>query len=52
MIEVDIETAYTMLYGSAMMAGYVVFTYFLEKFHGTWHEEEGKFTVCGLRSVI
>ena len=83
-IEVDIETAYTMLYGSAMMAiiqflcpvvsemfeclkymygimdertavmisaeimmaGYVVFTYFLEKFHGTWHEEEGKFTVC------
>ena len=83
-IEADIEPAYTMLYGSAMMAiiqflcpvvsemfeclkymygimdertavmisaeimmaGYVVFTYFLEKFHGTWHEEEGKFTVC------
>ena len=29
-----------------MMVGYVIFTYFLEKFHAYWHNEESCFAVC------
>ena len=29
-----------------MMTGYVVFIYFLEKFHSYWHDEESHFAIC------
>ena len=29
-----------------MMLGYVIFTYFIEKFHIYWHDEESHFSIC------
>lgn len=40
------QGAALMIATEIMIIGYVIFTYYLERFHTFWHNKEGRFTIC------